>query len=93
MDALAASEFGYLGIALMGNDPPEEVIQHIVELVKGKFEPVIVVPDLDHLEMGAAVVGALTMEGIKCEVRLCTTHCGKDLADITPNQRQEVLCV
>lgn len=91
-DALAAAEFGYLSIALMGNDPPEEVIQHIVATVKGKFEPVIVIPDLDHLEMGAAVVGALTMEGVKCEARLFGTQGGKDLADMTPRQRQEVLC-
>ena len=94
MDALAAAEFNYLGIALMGNDPSEEVIQHIVELVKGKFEPAIVVPDLDHLEMGAAVVGALTMEGIRGEVRLLAMyHGGKDLVDMTFKQRLEVLCV
>lgn len=93
MDALAAAEFNYIGIALMGNDPPDIVIERIVATVKDKFEPVIVIPDLDHLEMGAAVVGALTMERIKCEVRLFATSGGKDLADMTPHQRQEVLCV
>jgi len=88
MDALAAGNLGFIGIGIMGNTPPESVIDHIVRLVKGFFEPVIVVPDLDHLEMGAFIVGSLAGAKIKARIVLPKK---KDLCEMTFQERKMLL--
>lgn len=89
MDSLKAAEFGFLGVGLMGASPPEEVLDYIVSVVKGTFEPVLVIPDLDHLETGALVLGALAMEKVRGEVRVLRG--AKDLAECSPKEVLEIL--
>lgn len=89
MDALAVAEFGFVGIALMGNDPNLAVVQHIVNHVRGKFEPVMIVPDADTLEMGTRVLHALSQRNVRCHVSLLPF--GKDLAEMSKKQRKGFL--
>ena len=88
MDALAAAYWGYIGIGLMGNDPPEEVFDYLAHIVP-PFGKVIVIPDLDHLEMGATVIGALAMRNIKKITMAIPT--AKDFADMSIASRGYLL--
>ena len=88
MDALAACGLNYVGIGLMGNQPSEIVVAHIVRLVIGFFEPVIVVPDLDHVEMGVYIVGSLAGYGIAAKILLPKA---KDLCEMTFQERKVLL--
>jgi len=88
MCALAACGCGYIGIGLMGNQPPDTVVDHIVRLIKGYFEPVIVVPDLDHIEMGVYMVGCLSGDNIKSRIVLPTK---KDLCEMPWHERKVLL--
>lgn len=87
-DSLAAAMCGYLGIGIMGNEPPDYVLGFIVSKVKGAYEPVCVVPDLDHIEMGAWMTGSLSAHGIKVEMRIPPK---KDLAGLNVWQREKLL--
>ena len=89
MDALAACGLNYVGIGLMGNQPPDTVVRHIVRLIKRYFEPVIIVPDLDHIEMGAYMVGCLAGVGIVTKIILPTQ---KDLCKMPFQERKVLLC-
>ena len=88
MDALAAGDLRYVGIGLMGNTPPTSVIAHITRLTKGFFEPVIVVPDLDHVEMGVFMVGSLAGAGVAAKILLPKA---KDLCDMALKERKMLL--
>jgi len=88
MDALAAGGLGYVGIGLMGNQPSEPVVAHIVRLVDGFFEPVVIVPDLDHIEMGTYMVGSLAGYGIVARIVLPMK---KDLCEMTFQERKALL--
>ena len=87
MDALAAGGVGLLGIGIMGNEPSTEVLEHVSRLVRVKRK-VIIVPDLDHVEMGTYVLGYLGACGIKAEVRM---PLAKDLAAMKPSARRRFL--
>ena len=76
-DALAAAMLGRLGIGLMGNEPPEEVIEFIVNTIKHTYEPALVIPDRDHIEMGAYLTGSLSSRGVISHMRI---PYAKDLA-------------
>lgn len=87
MDALAAAGLGFLGIAVMGNQPTYEVIEHLAGFARS-FQPVIVLPDADALEFGANVLCPLAMRGISGMIR--APH-KKDLAEMRPEERKEFL--
>ena len=84
-DALAAAMLGFLGIGLMGNEPPEAVINFIVRIVKDSYEPVFVIPDRDHVEMGAFMTGTLSTHEIKASMRIPKS---KDLAGMKLWERE-----
>lgn len=88
MDALAAAGWRYVGIALMGNDPPEEVFDYLLTVVR-PLGRVIVIPDTDHLEMGANVVTALSLRGIT-ETTM-TIPVAKDFAEMRLVERGRLL--
>jgi len=87
MCALAACGCGYIGIGLMGNQPSDTVVDHIVRLIRGYFEPVLIVPDLDHIEMGAFLVGSFASNSLSSSILLPKK---KDLADMTMQARREL---
>ena len=88
LDALAAAMLGYVGVGLMGNEPPEEVVNYIVQLVKATYEPVLIIPDLDHAEMGAFMTGSLSAHGIEVSMRLPGK---KDLAGMSIEERERLV--
>jgi hypothetical protein len=87
MDALAAAGLGFLGIAVMGNQPTAEVIDHIVPYAKS-FQPVIVLPDADALYFGPYMLGSLVQRGIDGAIR---APYRKDLAEMSPKERRVFL--
>lgn len=87
-DALAAAMLGYVGIGLMGNVPPPEVVDYVVQFIKDSYEPAIVIPDLDHVEMGAFLTGSLAVNGIKVRTVLPPK---KDLAGLKVWQREKLV--
>lgn len=88
MDALAAAGAGYLGIGLMGNKPPREVLEQVAWYA-GRFPPVLVVPDADMLGMASEVVGWLSQYGLQATMRVPLV---KDLASMTRIERRMFLC-
>ena len=95
MDALAASECGFVGVGLMGATPPGEVLDAIARLraamgsprhsEPGTHMPVLVVADEGALGAATAVwrhfPGAL----------LLNTYPNKDLAEVPLSERKELL--
>lgn len=89
MDALAAVPLGFVGVGLMGNQPPDKVISHVIDRVR-TFQLVIIIPDQDHVEMGAYLLGHLAAHGIKARVLLPQA---KDFADMSIRERRRLLGV
>jgi len=87
MDALASADLGYLGIATMGNQPNEEVLEHVASVVRS-FQPVLVVPDADALEFGPLVLCALAQRGISGGI--VAPH-KKDIAEMSVKERKRFL--
>ena len=86
-DCLAIAEVGFVGIGLMGNQPNESVLAHVVIYARA-IAPVIIVPDVDMPEMGSTVLSYLAQHGVSCEVR-CPLK--KDLAEMTLIERRNFL--
>lgn len=87
MDALAATDYGYRGIALMGNQPNAQVLDHLSRVVS-LFPPAIIIPDQDHPEMGPFLLGFFTSQGMVAEVRMPDK---KDFAELHPAARKRLL--
>lgn len=87
MCALAAADLGYVGVALMGNQPTDEVFEHLA-LYARAFQPVMVIPDADHLELGPLVLCSLGQRGI---ASMIMAPGKKDLGDMTPKERKRFL--
>ena len=87
MDALAATDFGFLGIAVMGNQPTTEVLEHIAGFARS-FQPMIVLPDAGALYFGANILCPLAQMGISGMIR---TPYKKDLAEMEPKERKSFL--
>jgi len=87
MDALAAAGLEWIGIALMGNEPPDGVLAYTASICDSVQE-VVILPDMDHPEMGGYVLGYLGTRGIKARVIIPSE---KDFADMSPRQREEIL--
>lgn len=88
-DALAAADIGFLGIGVMGNSPPMEVIEHVATFARA-FAPVIIVPDIDTLDLGPAVLCGLGQLGI---AGMILNPYAKDLAAMTPKERKQFIYV
>ena len=76
MDALAAAECGYAGVAMMGNRPGANLLQNVANQFPGAR--IIVVPDLDAIRAGAVTVGRLALLGVQS--RLVFPVGAKDLS-------------
>jgi len=89
MCALAAAMLGYVGIAVMGNQPSRDVLLHLTSHARA-FQPVQIVPDADMITLGIEVLSWLSQEGVSSMVRVPPK---KDLADMTPKERKLFLCL
>ena len=87
MCALAAADLGFLGIALMGCQPSSLVLDRVVNFAK-TFQPVILIPDADHPEMGAQWMSWLAQHGVRAGIRVPIK---KDLADMERTWRKRFL--
>lgn len=87
MDALAAAGAGYVGVALMGMNPPMTVFDWVATLLRG--EKVKVVMDLDQPEAANYILVALADRGLRCS--LVSPYPFKDLAEAPVNDRISLL--
>lgn len=87
MDAMAAAGQGFVGVALMGNQPNEVVLDHLCKYARA-FQPVLILPDIDALEMGPTVLCAIAQRGIGGTI---LSPLKKDLAEMSISQRREFL--
>ena len=85
MDALAAAGMGYVGVALMGNKPGEDVLDHIKEIV-GVYGDCFVIPDRDAFQEGAELTAKLWTRGVRCTLK--SIQDAKDLAELSPERRK-----
>lgn len=88
MDALAAAECGYVGIALMGNTPSDSVIDHIREIVK-TYSRVVVLSDIDATHEAIEIAHRLWTSGRGAIFRPIYGH--KDLAEVPLEKRQDII--
>lgn len=88
MDALAAAECGYLGIALMGNTPNDAVLVHVREVAK-PYRSIIVLSDVDALGEAVEVTYRLWTAGCRATLRTIKGH--KDLAEVPYEKRQAII--
>lgn len=87
MDALAAADFGYLGIAVMGNNPSAEMLDLIVKRYGKSWVPFLIVPDKDCLTFGAGLVSQFAARGVKS--RMVMLPNAKDICEMTLAQREK----
>lgn len=87
MDALAAAEFGYPGVALMGKGPQPEAIDHVCKILTGKRA--LVIPDSDSFLAGCRLVMELARKGCQATLRLPQVY--KDLAAMPKEMRETFL--
>lgn len=83
-DALAAAECGLLGIGLMGNAPPQIVLDRVIEIAK-IYTVCYCIPDSGALQEMRNIAALLAMGGVR-DVRLGEVV-AKDLAEIEPLKR------
>jgi hypothetical protein len=81
LDALAAAAFGYLGVAVMGNNPAQEALDNIVRMFGRTHTPFLILPDMDHEEFGATLVAAFASRGVAAN--MATLRGGKDLCELS----------
>lgn len=93
MDALAAAGCGYYGFAIMGNNPPEEVLAHVVRLCnKSELLAGLVVPDADSSESGPMQAAYLACMGLPTScINLAEWTIAKDLAGASVSEREQIL--
>lgn len=86
MDALAAAEHGYIGIAMMGKHVREDAFDHLVS----KFRDCLmtIIPDSDGFSVTGTWVAALALRGVAATVRF-TGY--KDLAVMPREEREAFL--
>lgn len=88
MDALAAAECGYVGIALMGNTPSDEVLRHIDDIAL-PYAGLTVLSDIDATNEAVEVVHRLWTAGRRATFR--PIHGYKDLAEVPLEKRQAII--
>lgn len=89
MCALAAADLGYVGIALMGNQPSVATMDYVAAKVRC-FQPVLIVPDVDTPQLGPEVLSGLAQRGIPSMVMIPPR---KDLGDMSPKERKRFLTI
>lgn len=87
-DALAMSELDYVSIALMGNNPPPIVWDHIWQRHDKDFAHLI--SDSDSVDATVKWQAQLAIRGIKSRVYL--TYGGKDAASLPLSERRRIIC-
>ena len=87
LDALAAAECGYAGVAMMGNRPGANLLQNVVNQFPGK--QIVVVPDTDAVRAGAVTVARLALLGVS--TRLMFPVGAKDLSRMPLLARRQLL--
>ena len=87
MDALAAAQAGYGGLALLGATPPPEVLGALVHRIQRDPKPVLLVADTDRLV--CPLLLAFLGRGIHANLRLPYPY--KDLAEAPPLWRRRIL--
>lgn len=90
MDALAAAEWGAVGIALMGCTPSLHALRYLTHLLRAIKGKAVLIPDKDAIAEGAAVVGHIWKEGLQCTLKPAGA---KDLAAMTQKQREQFLTI
>lgn len=88
MDALAAAECDYTGIALMGNTPSTTVLDH-VRNVAALYSGIIVLSDVDAVGEAVEIVHQLWTAG--CHAVLRTINGYKDLAEVPLEKRRSII--
>ena len=89
MDALAAAEFGFLGVATLGVQPNSAVLDHIASVAK-KYPWFCIIPDRDELGRWAHTQAELGKRGIYGSILLPPSPY-KDLAETPRESRKEML--
>lgn len=90
-DALAAAELGFVGVALMGNSPSEEILDHAKYWLE-ETPPAILVTDQDAVVAGADVGWKLLVHhGLK-SLSVLSPYPYKDLAEMPLAERRRLLC-
>mgnify|MGYP001560793124 CR=1 FL=1 len=89
MDALAAAGEGWLGIALMGNTPPDETLLLTKQFLRG-IMATIIVPDMDDPTALTEVMSRLVQLGVP-NCRLVLPYPKKDLSDCPRELRSNLL--
>lgn len=93
MDALAASGAGYLGVALMGNNPDSRVFDLIAARFTGR--QVIILPDRDSEDVGGLWLSEFALRGMRSILvsisDVTTMSHPKDLCDLMPRTRANLL--
>ena len=84
MDALAAAECGYYGVALMGNTPPLAALGLTWELLRGMM--VLIIEDRDGPGALSRTFAYLATMGCRCNITSCPSP-WKDLAEMPMAKR------
>lgn len=79
MDALAGAEFGFIGVALMGNTPPMVSLALTSRLIRGTM--CTIVPDRDSSGSLSSVLSYLAGQGVSCRLLQLPSEY-KDLSDM-----------
>lgn len=88
-DALAAAELGLLGVALMGNNPSAEALEHAVEWLRAA-PPAVMVTDGDATVQGATLAGRLLAQyGLK-SLLVLSPYPYKDLGEMPLSERRRL---
>lgn len=87
LDALAAASVGFVGVALMGKEPPVSVLDFVATLRQKRA--VLVVADADAPGAAAFTVAYLASKGRRCKLIQTSPH--KDLAAMPLIQREKLL--
>lgn len=90
MDALAAAEILGLGVAMLGNAPPDAAILRAARLIDSCAENAILVPDSDSLQEAAKLSRRLSQLGVRVLFRP-PPQGYKDLAEMPRRLRKELL--
>lgn len=87
MDALAAAGMGHMGIAIMGNTPPDIVLDHVVYAAAGR--KLFVVADSDANSPWASIFVRLVQR--KTSPTLVRAYPYNDIAKMDKNTRKDYL--
>lgn len=90
MDALAVAGQGYPAVAVLGADPPPNVIKHVAQIatLSQRVAKVIILPDMDRLATWQHFQHKLGMIGVHAEIKLGPLNY-KDIAECPLDVRKE----